>query len=134
MELTIDPKIGDGLIAANERTIKELGLSYKGKEVVLDNKLGDNVLSCNQRTYDSLLGSVSEPVKAPKVEDKVEPDVDDGDDGGTIEGGDPPVMTGLKRITIKVTWLMQNNEDTSLEVMTYLSKKQVNQLDRMFGE
>jgi len=60
-------------------------------------------------------------------------DVDDGDDTGTIEAGDPPVMLGLKRVTITVEWKMQNNDQTSLEVMTLISKKQVNQLDRMFG-
>jgi len=60
-------------------------------------------------------------------------DVDDGDDSGTLEAGDPPVMAGLKRVTITVTWKMQNNQETSLEVMTLISKKQVNQLDRMFG-
>jgi prepilin-type N-terminal cleavage/methylation domain-containing protein len=60
-------------------------------------------------------------------------DVDDGDDGSTIEAGDAAVMAGLKRVTIKVEWRMQNNNLTSLEVMTLISKKQVNQLDRMFG-
>ena len=61
-------------------------------------------------------------------------DIDDGDDSGTMESGDPAVMTGLKKVTITVSWKMQNNEEASLEVMTYISKKQVNQLDRLFGE
>jgi prepilin-type N-terminal cleavage/methylation domain-containing protein len=61
-------------------------------------------------------------------------DVDDGDDNGTIEAGDPPVMAGLKRITITVIWKLKTNRETALRVMTYISKKQVNQLDRMFGQ
>jgi type IV pilus assembly protein PilV len=60
-------------------------------------------------------------------------DVDDGDDASTMESGDPAVMAGLKRVTITVKWRMQNNRETSLQVMTYISKKQVNQLDRMFS-
>jgi prepilin-type N-terminal cleavage/methylation domain-containing protein len=60
-------------------------------------------------------------------------DVDDGDDATTIEAADAAVMAGLKRVTITVTWHMQNNRETSLQVMTLISKKQVNQLDRMFG-
>ncbi len=54
MRLTIDPRFGDNLVAANERTIKDIGLQYNGLNVILDNALGDDVLAVNPRTHDKL--------------------------------------------------------------------------------
>ena len=70
MELTVDNKIGDNQVAANERTIKEIGLSYNGKEVILDKWLGDNVLSCNQRTHNGLKEGVESIIPEPEGKDK----------------------------------------------------------------
>jgi len=71
MELTKDNKYGDKLVAANERTLKEVGLRYKGLEVILDSKLGDGILACNDRTYNMLQKSrrsSKEPVLSHKKE------------------------------------------------------------------
>lgn len=72
METIIDPKYGDGLVAANIRTIKDFGsLQYKGCELILDPQLGDGVLAVNPRTYEQIKGEdLLEPLGSHKKENE----------------------------------------------------------------
>ena len=84
-ELIIDNKFGDELIAANERTIKDIGLNYMGFNTVLDASVGDGLMACNQRTFDLLNQKVDRtPVAVVREEFDEKPYMTEGEENECI--------------------------------------------------
>lgn len=93
MEMNIDEKYGDNLVACNERTMKELGLKYKGRNVILDVRLADDVMACNKRTYEELQKCQQSPVE-PREGVISEPE---GKSEGKITGHSRDSLFALKK-------------------------------------
>jgi len=75
MEIYIDPKYGEDVIACNKRTADKLGKDYMGFRIVFDLRIGDDVLACHQKVFDRLKEAPvepGEPVVEAIVDDPIE--------------------------------------------------------------
>ncbi|OGL48226.1 MAG: hypothetical protein A2161_07590 [Candidatus Schekmanbacteria bacterium RBG_13_48_7] len=47
-------------------------------------------------------------------------DIDDGDDSSTLEVGDEPVDTDMKRVTVSISWPVPGGQMRSISITSYI--------------